>query len=49
LPHTGRITSLPNHTFYARYSISNTYSLVMTYPASRWNILANLKSYSEWL
>jgi hypothetical protein len=27
MPLTGRITSLPNHTFLARYSISNTYSL----------------------
>jgi hypothetical protein len=27
LPHTGRITSLPNHTLFARYSIYNPYSL----------------------
>jgi hypothetical protein len=27
LPPTGRITSRPNHPFFAWYSISNTYSL----------------------
>jgi hypothetical protein len=31
LPHTGRITSLPNHTLFARYSIYNPYSLGESY------------------
>jgi hypothetical protein len=29
MPHAGKITSLSNHSYFARYSISNPYSLIV--------------------